>query len=349
MIQKNFHALIVLFLIYSPLSFTAQTEGLSTVADSHGHIHDVATAHQQAVSKTLVVARDQGAHTTGQLLSKCTKESCKNRPNKTGVWLQSVGLRTNKKNTRSTPGFKSRVGTIVLGMDSKVKEGLILGSALGYGRATMNFNLNSGKAHIHDTFVTFFGTWFGEVWYMEASLLGSLQKYRVARNTDINNIFAFNHHSGYQLCPHLGGGYIFPLKNYQIRPYLTIDYAYSYQAGHLDTGPGAPNNYIDHSEASMLRTEMGLNLSKKSDYETFYSKLSLQLSAVNKRPLKRGLIVASNGTAYQSSKTITTAFSPGIEASLIYNDGWSLSAFWVGEYAYQYTQQEVFIKFRKTF
>jgi len=346
--RRFFPQSIVLLLLYFS-SHAAQTDGLSAISNSHDHIHNVGTSHQQALSKTLTIARMQGAHTTGQLLSKCTKESCKNKPNKTGVWLQPVGLRTNKYSSGSTHGFKSQVGALVLGVDSKIKEDLILGSALGHGHGIMKFNLNAGKSHVYDTFLSLFGTWFGETWYMEGSLLGGLQKYHVARNTGTNNLFVFNHHTGYQLCPHLGGGYIFSMKEYQLRPYVSADYVYSSQAGHLDTGPGAPNVYIDQSDSSMLRTEAGLNLSKKSDYGKFYSKLSLQLAAVNKRPLKRGLIIASNGTSLEPSKTITTAFSPGIEASIVYEDGWSLSAFWIGEYAYQYTQQEVFVKFRKTF
>ncbi len=347
MIQNYFQQSIILFFLLSSLSHATQTDSFSKISDSHRHIHDIAAAHQQAISKTLTVARMEGAHTTGQLFRKCTKDSCKNTPNKTGVWLQPVGLRTDKKNRGSTPGFKSRAGALVLGVDSKIKEDLILGSALGYGHGIMKFNLNAGKSDVYDMFLSLFGTWFGDSWYMEGSLLGGLQKYRVARNTGTNNLFVFNHHRGYQLCPHLGGGFIFTLKEYQVRPYAAVSYAYSYQAGHLDSGPRAPNIYIDQSEASMRRTEAGFNLSKKYNYEKFYSKLALQLAAVNKKPLKRGLITASNGTIYQPSKRATTAFSPGLEASIVYEDGWSLSAFWIGEYAYQYTQQEVFIKLRK--
>jgi hypothetical protein len=311
-------------------------------------MHDIATTHQQAVFKTLIVERAQGAHTTGQLLSKCTKDSCKKQPNKTSVWLQPLGLSIRQNNRGSAPGSKSRTGTFLIGMDSKIKDGLILGGALGYGHGIIDFNLNAGKSRVHDTFLTLFGTWFQDIWYVEGSFLGGFQKYRVTRNTGTNNIFSSNEHGGYQVCPHLGGGYIFPLKGYKIRPYATADYAYSYQAGHLNKGPGAPDIYIDHSESSMLRLETGFNLSKKYDYEEFYSKFFLQLSAVHKQPLKRGFIIASNGTSYQSSRRATTAFSPGLNASVFFNDGYSLSAFWIGEYASQYTQQEVFLKFRKT-
>ncbi len=346
--RSFFRNSIILFFLCSTFSYAAQTNNLNTIAASHRHVHDMAAAHQQSISKGLAVARMEGAHTTGQLVAKCTKDSCKNKPDKTGVWVQPLGLIVRQKNNGSTPGFKSRTGALLVGVDSKIKEGLILGGALGYGSAVMSFNLNAGKSHVYDSFLTLFGTWFGDIWYTEASLLGGLQKYRVARNTGTNNLFVFNHHRGYQISPHLGGGYIFSRREYQLRPYATADYAYSSQTGHLDTGPGAPSIYIEKSDSSMLRLEGGFNLSKKSDHEKFYSKLSLQLAVVNKRPLKRGSIIASNGLTYQTTKKAATAFSPGLEAFLSFDDGYSLSAFWVGEYATQYTQQEIFIKFRKT-
>lgn len=347
MTRHFFRNSIVLFFLCFLSSYAAQTPTLGTVSDSHIHTHDIAGAHQHAVSKSLVVARAQGAHTTGQLFSKCTKKSCKNIPLTTGVWLQPVGLTVHQNPGSSTPGFKSRMGALLIGMDSKIRNDIILGAALGYGRSTMNFDANAGKSHVYDKFLALFGTWFTDTWYMEGSFLGGLQNYRVARNTGTGNIFALNHHSGYQLDPHIGVGYIFSSNPYQLRPFATVDYVYSCQYGHQETGAGAADLYISKSNASMLRSEAGITLSRKFIQALSYSKISLQLAAVNKRPLKRGLIIASNGSSFQSSKRITTAFSPGLEAAIFYDDGYSLSAFWIGEYASQYREQEVFIKFRK--
>ena len=172
-----------------------------------------------------------------------------------------------------------------------------------------------------------------------------LEKYQGTRNTNLNNIFVSNNHNGYKITPHLGGGYTFDVKDAKLKAFGKLDYAHSTQYGYQEKGAGG--FYLKQASASMLRSEIGAKLSKIYDYNGFSWKPAFALSAVNKKPIKKGTIAASNGSSFESTTKTTTNISPALESIIKFSDGYSFSATWLGEFGSQYNMQEAFIKITK--
>ncbi len=269
------------------------------------------------------------------------------RTDKAGIWFQPFGMVNRQGANGGSPGSKSRTAGLLAGFDYKSRYDVIWGAALGYARTTENFDSDAGKTGVKDKFATVFGTWFRGPWYVEGSLLLGLEKYQGTRNTGPtnNNIFVSKSHDGYQISPHVGGGYTFEVKGSKLKPYVTFDYTYASQYGYQEQGVGGM--YLKQMDASMLRSEVGANISKHIEFDTFMWKPGFTLAVVNKKPLKKGTIVSSSGTRFESTTATTTNISPALESTIRFEDGYSFSAAWIGEFGSQYNMQEAFLKFTK--
>jgi hypothetical protein len=149
------------------------------------------------------------------------------------------------------------------------------------------------------------------------------------------------------LTPKIGGGYTFDVKGSKLKTYATFDYAYSTQYGYQETG--AANTYWNKSRASMLRSEVGLNLTQIYECKDFSWKPGFTLGVVNKKPIKKGKIISPSAGSFESTTVTTTDISPGVESTWQFNDGYALSASWTGEFGSQYNLQEASVKFTKKF
>ncbi len=267
------------------------------------------------------------------------------RTEKTAVWVQPFGMTLRQGTEESIPGYKTRTAGVLAGFDHKFRYDIIGGVALGYARTKQNFEDNAGHGNVKDRFLSFFGTWFRGPWYVEGSLLMGLETYQGVRNTGINNTFVSNHHGGYEFSPHVGGGYTFDLKGFKLKGFANLDFAYSAQYGYQETGTNGI--YWSQSSASMLRTEVGGELSHTYEFTNVNWRPVLSLSGVNKRPLRKGTIVSPTAGSFKSTQKTTTNISPGIASTWQFNDGYSFSAAWMGEFGSQYNLQEVFLKFSK--
>ncbi len=294
------------------------------------------------------LSKDFLSLTQGAMMKESTENAQRWSPartEKTGVWVQPFGMTLRQTADKGAPGYNTRTGGLLAGFDHRVRYDVILGAGLGYAQTKLNFDSNQGKMSIKDKFLTFFGTWFRGPWYLEGSILMGLEKYQGSRNTGINNQFAINHHDGYQLTPKIGGGYTFDVKGYKVRAYTTFDYAYSTQYGYQETGSGA--TYWNKNEASMLRSEVGLNLTRLYECKDFTWKPGLTLGIVNKKPIKKGKIISPSAGSFESTTVTTTDIAPGVQSTWQFNDGYSLSASWTGEFGSKYTLQEATVKFTK--
>ena len=236
-------------------------------------------------------------------------------------------------------------------MDHKPRYDIIVGGGLGYAGTQMNCDSNAGKMRINDKFATFFGTWFRDKWYVEGALVAGMENYRGYRNTSANNsanTFAANKHGGYQLTPHVGGGYTFDVKDgYRLKVFGSFDFSYCHQQGYQETGPGAL--FIKSGDASMLRSQGGVTLAKTYVFESMEWEPAIGLGVVNKKPIKKGVIETGSGTSFESTTVTTTDIAPSLESMVRFTDGYSLGVTYSGEFGSQYSSNQVAVKFTKKF
>jgi hypothetical protein len=267
------------------------------------------------------------------------------RTEKTSLWVQPFGMTLRQVSDGATPGYKTRTAGLLAGFDHKFRYDIIGGAAIGYARTTQNFDANAGKGNVKDKFLSLFGTWFRGPWYVEGSLLMGLERYQGVRNTAINNTFVSNHHGGYQFSPHVGGGYTIDVKGFKLKGFASVDFSYSAQYGYQENGTNGV--YWNQSSATMLRTEVGGELSKSYEFTNVNWRPTFSLSGVNKKPLRKGKIISPSAGVFESTEKTTTNISPGITSSWQFSDGYIFSAAWMGEFGSQYNLQEAFLKFSK--
>lgn len=269
------------------------------------------------------------------------------RNSTTGVWVQPFGMIVRQGKSGGSVGYNTRTGGILFGMDHKVRHDMIIGGGIGYARINVNFDADSGKSRISDKFFNIFGTWFGDQWYLDGSLVAGLQRYRAYR-TVYPGVWANNQHEGYQLTPHVGGGYKVPMGTYTARFFAGLDYAYSFENGYQETGAPLNNLYQKSRTASMMRLEGGAAVSQTYEKESFKWTPTFKLSVVNKTPIQKGRIISADGSSVTPTTKDQTLISPGIDASMEFLDGWSFGFCYNGEFAPHSSSNEMLLKVRKS-
>ncbi len=271
---------------------------------------------------------------------------------KTSIWAQPFGVVLDQGTVDGVPGFSSRTGGILFGMDHKINSGLLVGGGLGYAYTKMSLDQNLGKSRVKDKFGTVFSSFFGDAWHLDLALLVGLQHHRGYRRVKGTNLTVESQHEGYQVMPHIGGGYTFGMNEcYQIHTFAQVDYVYSHQDRYQEHGANIANYFIEAHDASMLRSEVGFHVAQICDLETAQWLRSIKLSLINKAPLKKGPIVSSYGDTAQSTNLNTTFISPGVKSTLQYADGFSVGFNYNAEIslAHKTTSQELMLQAGKKF
>lgn len=268
------------------------------------------------------------------------------RTDKTGIWVQPFGMILREPAQQGQPGFNSKTAGLLFGMDHKLRYDLIVGGAVGYATTKQSLDQNSGKTSVRDRFVDIFVSWFREAWYLDGALLLGYEHYNQSRNVG-NNVFALNHHAGFLITPHMGGGYNFTTKVGKLSVFANFDYTYCKQFGYQETGANVNDFYVKSSLASMIRSEVGTSISREYSGFHFDWKPKFALSLVNKKPIRTGTITTANGSSFEGSNVSSTNISPALYSILTYEDGWSLSAGLIGEFGVRYNMGEAFLKFTK--
>ncbi len=271
---------------------------------------------------------------------------------KTSLWAQPFGVVLDQGTVDGVPGFSSRTGGILFGMDHKVNPGLLVGGGLGYAYTKMSIDQNLGKSRVKDKFGTVFASFFGDEWHVDLAVVAGLQHHRGYRTVQGTNLQVESQHNGYQVMPHIGGGYTFGMNDcYQIHTFAQLDYVYSHENRYQENGANILNYFIEAHESRMLRSEVGFHVAQICDLETAQWLRSVKLSLINKAPLKKGPILSSYGDSAQSTNLNTTFISPGVKSALQYADGFSVGFNYNAEIslAHKTTSQELMLQAGKKF
>jgi uncharacterized protein YhjY with autotransporter beta-barrel domain len=268
------------------------------------------------------------------------------RTDKTGFWAQPFGMILREAAQQGQPGFNSRTAGVLFGMDHKLCYDLIIGGAIGYATTKQSLDENSGKTSVRDRFINLFASWFKDTWHLDGALLLGYEHYNQSRNVG-NNIFALNHHAGFLMTPHIGGGYNFTTKAGKLSVFANFDYTYCKQFGYQETGANVNDLYVKSSLATMIRSEVGTSISQEYSFSHVNWGPKFSLSLVNKQPIRKGNITTASGSSFEGSKASSTDISPALYSTLTHEDGWSFSAGLVGEFGVRYNMGEAFLKFTK--
>jgi uncharacterized protein with beta-barrel porin domain len=106
-------------------------------------------------------------------------------------------------------------------------------------------------------------TFVGRFGYVNASILASVANFDTERNIPFFDRTASSSHNGETLLPHLDGGLVFhPAPNVLLTPFAMLDLLFGWEDSFEETGAESLNFKIASSTSRMLRSELGLKISK---------------------------------------------------------------------------------------
>lgn len=199
------------------------------------------------------------------------------------IWIDGFGDWLKQNRSCTQPGFHTNTGGGMIGADYELFDNLYTGIAGAYTHSNLDWKKSAGSAEIQSGYGSLYGTWFNDCAFIDLSATGAYNYYETNRHihfVDINR-HAKSHHSGWEVDGHLDGGFFFDLCSYQIRPFVGVDGIYLRENGFREHGAESLNLKVHKSNYSMVRGEVGFQISHC--YEDCYGKWVPQLRLVGAR------------------------------------------------------------------
>jgi Autotransporter beta-domain len=203
------------------------------------------------------------------------------------IWLMPFGDLLHQKKQGSVPSFTNQVAGTLLGFDAEVGREGVIGGALGYAFDYVHYGQRSGHAKIHQETAVVYGSWNGNIGYVNGALWGGI--YQVKNERHALFITSIGKMDGYLLSPHIEGGAVLrtPKDFFYIEPFGMVDWANSWRKSFGETGPvlnlDVPSHYT-----SMLRSEAGVRFYETITTGTLQILLVEKASYINQTPFRMG-------------------------------------------------------------
>ena len=145
-------------------------------------------------------------------------------------------------------------------------------------------------------------------------------------------------HNGWQLVPHVGGGYDFTFSWGAIEPFASFDAAALFQQSYSEHGLGVLDMHLKSSTSWLLRTETGINAYQVKSCTPGYIILRETLSYVNLAPFGIGKLSNAALVGFPTGFTVTSftdvqnMIAPGFEFFLKCHSGFFFSLTYQGEF-----------------
>ncbi|HTS18806.1 MAG TPA: autotransporter outer membrane beta-barrel domain-containing protein, partial [Verrucomicrobiae bacterium] len=115
---------------------------------------------------------------------------------------------------------------------------------------------------IHSYYGSLYGTYLIERWYLEAITSYSNHSYDNTRQITVGSISeaAQSDHSGNAFSLLVGGGHVFPYKQWAFQPFGSLLYTYLAENSFEESGADGLDMKVDSRETSSLISELGLRV-----------------------------------------------------------------------------------------
>lgn len=193
--------------------------------------------------------------------STCEKEISKSFP--WNFWVSLAGNWTEQRPADHNVGYTAPAIGFTTGFDGKIADNLFLGLAVEYGHVWFDWKEDRGSTTINRVSAGPYLSYVGRFGYVNTSILGSFAHFRTWRNIPTFHRTAESSHDGETLMPHLDAGVVFhPAKGVSLTPFAALDLLYGWEDTYQETGAESLNFTIASSSSTLLRSEVGLKISK---------------------------------------------------------------------------------------
>ncbi len=279
---------------------------------------------------------------------------------KHAVWFTGIGEFAHQDHQHQNPSFNIVTSGELLGYDYYGFDRGILGGGVGFAQTSLHDAHHTGWGRTSLYTASIFGTgYIGKSGYIETSFWATYNRFHNQRHVAYPGVNAilpgFNQkakssHNGYQLVPHVSGGYDFTWESGVftgvLEPFAALDYVFNSEGNFSEHGAPLLNVHQKHRTSSVLRSEIGLNAYESWNKDWGVLILRETVSYINKAFFGTGRIRASfvgepGAFTVGSFTTNQNLFSPAIELFVRLKNGAFLTATYEGEYGSGYISNEV--------
>jgi outer membrane autotransporter protein len=176
-------------------------------------------------------------------------------------------------------GFDYQTAGLTLGYDCAPNDRLLAGVDLGYTKTHLDIDDAQGDGSFDSYYASLYGTYLIERSYLEAVLSYSRLRYENTREITVGSIdqSAQSDHDGNAFSLLVGGGRMFPHKQWVFQPFTSLLYTYLEEDSFGESGADGMDMKVDSHQTSSLISQLGLRVA--GDIPTANGKLIPEVSA----------------------------------------------------------------------
>lgn len=201
------------------------------------------------------------------------------------IWIAPYSLFATYDKGHSFPKFDEWSVGGIIGFDYLGWENVVLGGGAAYSYQDIDYSGNQGDANIHQELLTIYAAWHGNHISIHGALWGGIYQLHNKRKT-MGSITSTSNVDGGIFSPHLEIGTPFKINHtvLTIEPYVMFDWVNNWQGSVKESGSAGLNLRIDSHYVSLLRSEIGLNLTQHLQYQSGDLTFDESVSYVNRAP-----------------------------------------------------------------
>ncbi len=150
-----------------------------------------------------------------------------------------------------------------LGIDRAFSDRLLLGASLGLASSTAETTRQGAEIEAESIQMGLYGSWNEKAYFIDGSLMLAYSDYDSLRHMPAFSTAARGDYHGRDYSFYLGGGYIWPVQDWNLAPIASLQYTNHREKAFTETGAGALNLDIEGSKARSLLGRAGLRLSRQ--------------------------------------------------------------------------------------
>lgn len=183
------------------------------------------------------------------------------------IWMAPYGLFATYDKGHSFPKLDEWSVGGIIGLDYLGWENVVFGGGAAYSYQDIDYSSNLGDANIHQEILTIYAAWYGNHISINGALWGGIYQLHNKRKT-LGSITSTSNIDGGIFAPHLEVGAPFKINNtvLTVEPYVMFDWVNNWQGSVKEHGSSGLNLRIDSHYVSLLRSEIGLNLTQHLQY-----------------------------------------------------------------------------------
>ncbi len=198
-----------------------------------------------------------------------------------GAWGQVYGAWVYQDDRGGVTGYDTDVSGVVVGLDRRFSENIVLGFNLSAGDTAVDMKDGSGHLSTDNFGLGMYASYATKSWFVDSMLMYNRNDTVSRRRTILTNVtrYARADYDADQYTLNFGGGYVFSLAGgWSLVPSLHLQYSYYDQESYREDGGGFTDLAVSDYDTDTINTNLKVKVSRvmKSRYgHLFIPELSL--------------------------------------------------------------------------